>query len=58
MGDNSCVEHLKAGMWKVDEMQDNIHPLIINFGDNSSPIDDRLQARLASHWASCVYQLS
>lgn len=57
-GDSSCVEHMKgteAGMWKVEEMQDNIHPLIINFGDNSSPIDNRLQARFATHWASWLF---
>jgi hypothetical protein len=34
-----CVEYMKGvkvGMWKGDEMQNIIIPLIINFGDNSS----------------------
>jgi hypothetical protein len=42
-GWKDCVEHVKgieAGMWTADEIQDDIEPLIINFGDNSSAGDD------------------
>jgi hypothetical protein len=33
------VKDVKAGMWKADEIQDNIKRLIINSGDNASSED-------------------
>jgi hypothetical protein len=33
-----CVEHVKrveAGIWRADEIQDDIEPLIMNIGENS-----------------------
>jgi hypothetical protein len=30
------VKEIQAKMWRADEIQDNIDPLIINFGDDSS----------------------
>jgi exo-beta-1,3-glucanase (GH17 family) len=36
----NCAQHvkkIKVKMWTGDEIQDNIDPLVINFGDDSSP---------------------
>jgi hypothetical protein len=30
------VKEIEAKMWRADEIQDNIDPLIINLGDDSS----------------------
>jgi hypothetical protein len=38
-----CMEHVKrveAGMWRADKIQDDIEPLIIKIGVNSSCSDD------------------
>jgi hypothetical protein len=38
-----CVEHVKCvetGMWRADEIQDDIEPLIIKTGENESSSDD------------------
>jgi hypothetical protein len=38
-----CVERVKrveAGMWTADEIHDDIEPLIIKIGENSSSNDD------------------
>jgi hypothetical protein len=37
-----CVEHVKrveAGMWRAEETQDDIEPLIIKIGESSSSSD-------------------
>jgi hypothetical protein len=34
------VKRVEAGMWRADEIQDDIEPFIIKIGENGSSSDD------------------
>jgi hypothetical protein len=45
-----CVEHVKAGIWRADEIQDDIEPLIIKIGGNSSTSDQGMNGEFNGHY--------
>jgi hypothetical protein len=56
---NYCkhVEHIEQGMWKADNLQNDVGPFIVQFADssNSSSTDDRT---LAKNICSCGNQFN
>jgi hypothetical protein len=48
-----CVEQVKrveAGIWRADEIQDGIEPLIIKIGGNSSYSDQEMNGEDHGHY--------
>jgi hypothetical protein len=50
------VKRVEAGMWRADEIQDNIEPLIIKIGENSSSSDNSVDSDQGIvSWSDCTW---